>query len=171
MTKHRVMGLLLALTIILSGAGPSIGKEAGDFMIRLRGIGMIPQESGTTDAIGGNASLDNDFAPEVDFTYFLTDNIAFELIAAITKHDAAVKNTTLGRDVALGDVRVLPPTLTLQYHFFTKEKISPYLGAGINYSVFFDDDIGNDPAVNKVDYTNGFGAAIQPGIDCQFHKN
>ena len=96
--------------------------------------------------------------PEVDFSYFITDNIAVELIAATTKHDLKWENP----NVDLGSVMLLPPTLTLQYHFMPKERFSPYLGAGINYTFFYDEKPG---AAQSISYDNGFGYALQAGFD------
>src|SRR5689334_17518607 len=68
------------------------GKSAGDILVRLRGIGVVPQEEGKLKTRPGNAdlatnvNLGNAFVPEIDFSYFVTDNIALELIAATTRH-------------------------------------------------------------------------------------
>jgi outer membrane protein len=98
--------------------------------------------------------------PEVDFTYFVTDNIALELIAGTTRHD--VSHTPTGID--LGKVSLLPPTLTLQYHFMPKERLSPYVGAGVNYTIFYNEDAPGG-AVTSIDYDNSFGWALQAGVD------
>ncbi len=139
------------------------GKSAGDFMVRLRGIGVLPRDSADISGIGGNTSVSDDIVPELDFTYFVTDNIAFELIAATTHHDVHATGTSLGR-VDLGSVRLLPPTLTAQWHFLPKERISPYVGAGINYTIFYDQDAPGG-TVTDIDYDNSFGAALQVGVD------
>ena len=139
---------------LMTASGPALAqsdefkpKQAGDFVIRARGIAMIPDEStSSSDLTTGEGKLNNDYVPEVDFSYFITDNIAVELIAATTKHDLKWENP----NVDLGSVMLLPPTLTLQYHFMPKERFSPYLGAGINYTFSYD---------------NGFGYALQAGFD------
>jgi outer membrane protein len=171
MFRGPALRLLFALTLIAAPLGTAFAKQQGDLMIRLRGIAMIPMDDGVTDAIGGDAKLDNDYVPEIDFTYFLTDHLALELIAASTKHSAKVTNNALGRTVELGTVRLLPPTLTLQYHFMPKKKFSPYIGGGINYTFFFDIDTGNDAAVQNVDYDNAVGGAVQVGFDYQLNDN
>ena len=134
-------------------------KEAGDFVIRARGIALVPDESTSTDDIGtGHGELNNAYVPEVDFSYFITDNIAVELIAATTKHDLDWNNP----NVDLGSVWVLPPTVTVQYHFMPKERFSPYLGAGLNYTLFYNEKPG---AAQSISYDNGFGYALQAGFD------
>jgi outer membrane protein len=148
----------------LMAAEPGEGKSAGDLMVRLRAIGVFPQASDSSvSVIGGHVDASDTAEPEGDFTYFFTDNIAAELIAAVTRHSVAAKGTALG-DVAVGKVSLLPPTLTAQYHFMPKSRFSPYLGAGINYTWFYD----SSPAggtVTSVRYDDNFGAVIQAGLD------
>lgn len=146
------------------------GKSAGDFLIRLRGLAVIPRDHADIDPIGGDTELENTGVPEIDFTYFITDNIAVELIAATTNHDAVAKNTSLG-DVDLGDVWLLPPTLLAQYHFLTKEIVSPYVGAGINYTVFYGVDEPNNGIITDIDYENSLGWALQVGVDIRLDEN
>ena len=134
-------------------------KQAGDFVVRARGIAMVPQEDTYDDTLGtGEGQLTNDVVPEVDFSYFVTDNIALELIAATTQHDLTWQNPNLDA----GSVRLLPPTLTLQYHFMPESRWSPYVGAGINYTFFYDSKPGQ---FSSVKYEDGFGYAFQAGFD------
>ena len=141
------------------------GKSAGDIMVRARMIGAIPDEDATVTVIGGNVSVSNDWVPEVDFTWFVTDNIALELIAATTRHD--VSSSVVG---SLGKVSLLPPTLTLQYHFMPKERFSPYVGAGLNYTFFYNEDAPGG-AVTSIDYENSLGYALQAGVDYALDDN
>jgi outer membrane protein len=134
-------------------------KQAGDIVVRARAIAMVPDEDTYDDTIGsGEGQLSNDVVPEVDLSYFLTDNIALELIAATTQHDLDWSNPSLDA----GSVRLLPPTLTLQYHFMPESRWSPYVGAGINYTFFYDSKPGQ---FNSVKYDDGFGYAFQAGFD------
>src|SRR3546814_7182365 len=87
----------------------SAGKSAGDIMVRGRVIGLLPDESSSVTVIGGDVDASNAWTGELDFSYFFTDHIAAELIAATTKHNMSVKNGT-GGDNGLGNVWLLPPT-------------------------------------------------------------
>ncbi|MBL8659648.1 MAG: OmpW family protein [Rhodospirillales bacterium] len=164
MKQIKAIGLALVIAVACSSS-VALAKEAGDLLVRLRGIGVIPEESGTT-TIGGDIDIGNSYAPELDFTYFFTKNIGAELILATVRHDVKVHDSQLG-NVDLGSVWLLPPTLTLQYHFFTDDVISPYVGAGINYTVFYGVDDPSGGLVNDVDYDNEFGWALQAGFDWQ----
>jgi outer membrane protein len=155
---------LLALGLVAGDAAAqqSSGKTAGDIMVRGRIIGVLPDESSTVSAIGGDVDASNAWTGEADFSYFFTDNIAAELIAATTKHSMSVKGSSSG-DVGLGNVWLLPPTLTLQYHFMPKSDFSPYLGAGVTYAVFYNEKVAS--GLRSVNYDNAWGAAFQAGFD------
>lgn len=141
------------------------GKSGGDFMVRLRGLAVIPRDHADyIDPIGGDTTLSTTYVPELDLTYFITDYIAVEAIAAVTKHHAHVKNSSIG-DVDLGSIWLLPPTITLQYHPLPKERFSPYLGAGVNYTFFFNDNVPDDGPVKSIHYQDSFGFALQAGLD------
>ncbi len=137
-------------------------KKAGDFLVRGRVITVIPLDSSSSSTIGGNVAVSTAVTPEVDFSYFLTDNIAFELIAATTQNWIKLNGTAIG-NVKVGSTWVLPPTLTAQYHFMPKEKFSPYLGVGLNYTLFY----GSNAAagLNNLVLGNNVGYAVQAGFD------
>ena len=140
------------------------GFQAGSVMVRLRAIGVIPENLGSSvSAIGGHVGVTATPAPEVDLSYFFTPNIAAELIAASTRHEVSASGTALGH-VDVGSVYVLPPTLTVQYHFMPHSKFSPYVGAGIALAFFYDSQPAR-PTVTKVGFSNNVGAAVQAGFD------
>lgn len=161
--------------VLLAGAAaafavtPALAKE-GDVLVRARAIVVAPNESsGAVSGIpGSKVGVGDSVMPEVDFTYMATNHIGAELILATTKHSVSGRGTISG----LGDVAntwVLPPTLTLQYHFAPDGKIRPYLGAGINYSVFY--SAKATPSLNtalgatKVKLDDSVGYALQAGVD------
>ncbi len=169
----KIILTLLSLTLF---TGSVIAQEQSDsrdykkWMVRLRGVGVIPQESATIGTIGGDVDIHNYFIPELDFTYFFTKNIAAELILGTTKHNVNTTSSDLTAvglpsdvDVDLGSVWLLPPTLLAQYHFYAGESFKPYIGAGVNYTIFHNVKSGN--MINDVSYKNKVGYAFQLGID------
>lgn len=176
MFKGRIAVTASAVLVSLfmtTGIAPAIAKDAGDIMVRVRGLLFLPDESGAANdgnvMIGGEATVDDTVLPEIDFTYFFTKNIAAELILATTRHSVGVARSSLG-DVDLGEVSLLPPTLTLQYHPMPDSKYSPYVGAGINYTIFYNADRGRGGggvAVTDIDFSDNFGYVLQAGIDIQ----
>lgn len=156
-------------TVMPSQAQHADGKSAGDWLIRARAIAMVPDESSTVTVIGGETSINDAIMPELDFSYFFTDSLAAELILATTNHDVTAVGTSLG-EVDLGDVWVLPPTLTLQYHFAPKSMVSPYVGAGINLTLFYAEDAPGG-TVTDINYSSSVGPALQAGVDVQINND
>lgn len=153
----------LALAVIAGATAPAMAEQ-GDWLFRLRALHVVPDESAQISPIAGTADIDTSIVPELDISYFFTDHIAAELILAVTPHDVMARGTALG-DVDLGDVTLLPPTLTLQYHFNPEGQISPYVGAGVNYTIFFDEDLPAGSPLVDIDYSESFGGALQAGVD------
>lgn len=151
-----------AIAALLTAAPAS--AESGDWLVRLRAINVAPNESADIATIGGDVDIDTSVVPELDITYFVRDQWAVELILGVTPHDVTAVGTSLG-DVDLGDVTLLPPTLTLQYHFNPQGQVRPYVGAGVNYTHFFDADLPAGSALTSIDYDASFGLAAQAGVD------
>lgn len=142
----------------------SKSNEFKRWQVRLRGVGVVtPNQSAKIGIIGGDVQISDAFIPELDFTYFFTEHFAAELILGTAKHDVKAINTIAG-DIDLGSAWLLPPTLTAQYHFYTSDKkiFKPYIGAGVNYTLFYNVKSG---AVADVKYDNALGYAAQVGFD------
>lgn len=145
--------------------------EQGDVLVRLRGIVVAPTDE-ASDVLpgfpGGSVNVENAVVPELDFTYFLTNNIGAELILATSPHDIHGTGTLDGLG-KVADVMALPPTLTLQYHFNPAGKIRPYAGVGVNWTIFYSDDASNAlvDAVGptSVHLDDSVGYAVQAGVD------
>ena len=160
---------LLAATAMIGFSSPAIANDLGDtwskerFQIRVRAIDVVADGDGTVTQNGLKTDVNHAITPEVDVTYFFTNNIAAELIAATSEHevDAGAFN--------LGEAWILPPTLTLQYHFTPENKFSPYVGAGLNYSIFYGESDGT--GFNNLDVDGGLGYAVQAGFDYWLNDN
>jgi outer membrane protein len=157
MKKSALRPLVAALLVTLPLALPATA-DAQSWMTRVRAIGVYPDVS---SSIGG-LDVDSQWAPELDFTYFFSKNLAAEMILATARH----KVTLNGYDI--GKVSVLPPTITLQYHFTDLGKWKPYIGGGINVTYFYDVGLSS-PLALADDW--GFGGALQAGLDYEVQKN
>lgn len=158
--------VICLMTILLGASNWVVAQEpAADdnspWQFRLRGIVVTPDESADIQTIGGDASISTAVVPEFDISYFFNENWSLELILATTKHDVEAMGTAAG-DIDLGHVWLLPPTLTGQYHF-TGGNLIPYLGAGLNMTLFYGVDEG--PVADDVDYDTAIGYALQGGFD------
>ena len=156
--------------LFLAGLLFTVSLSAQNWQVRLRGVAVQPNEKAEVSTIGGDVNISNSFIPELDFTYFFNKNVAAELILGTTKHDVKTTGSNLtaiggpaSAEVDLGSVWLLPPTLTLQYHFYPTKTLKPYLGAGLNYTIFYSVDEGS--VVKGLDYDNAVGFALQGGLD------
>ena len=161
---------LLAQPALAQQGSATRGKQAGDFMIGASVIAVAPQDGGSVDLIGGTPSASTAWTGQLDFTYFITQNIALNLIAATTRHDLEVRNSAIGT-VDLGHTWALPPTLTLQYHPLPASQFSPYVGVGLNWTAFYSEGGGYSAPVLNVDVQNAFGVALNAGIDIELAPN
>jgi len=158
--KKIIFSTLLVFAFIFNAQAQENQTSNDDYskwQARFRVIAVIPSPG--DDIPGADVDISTTFVPELDFTYFFTKNIAAELILATTKHDVEVGNNLGTTD--LGHAWLLPPTLNLQYHFYFGD-FKPYLGAGINYTIFYGIDEGD---VVDMDYENTFGFSFQVGVD------
>ena len=142
---------------------PSVG--AGTLIVSARATGVMPTGddpilTAAGAATGLNAEVGDDVMPTLGFTYFLTDNWAVEAILGATQHEVRAKGGAT--DVAVHETWVLPPIVTLQYRPMPNARVSPYIGAGVNYMLFFE---GKDRNGFTVDLDDGFGYALQAGAD------
>lgn len=178
---------LIALAVAAALAPSLAMAEAGDIVVRLRATNITADESSklgekTADAYGAgiatalygstsaNLKVDSNTIPELDISYYFTKNIAAELILALgTKHDVSTSgNGAALLSKKLGEVNLLPPTLTLQWHFNPDQMFDPYVGAGVSYVRAMDNGLtahtGQGDAPIRID-RNNWGAALQAGLD------
>ncbi|WP_431121921.1 OmpW/AlkL family protein [Flagellimonas flava] len=156
-----VLALLMAMITNVWAQDVPSNDDTSKWQFRLRGIVVTPDESADIETIGGDASISTAVVPEFDISYFFNENWSLELILATTKHDVEAVGTAAG-DLDLGHVWLLPPTLTGQYHF-TGGDFVPYVGAGLNLTLFYGVDEG--PVADDVDYDTSIGYALQGGFD------
>lgn len=175
--KHFTRRLLAvtAMTFVTASAyaadlvAPSPSVEAAPvvahspWQLRLRALGVLPDNKGFVDQIpGSDLSFSKTITPELDITYYFTDNLAAELILGTTYSNVNGEGTIAGLG-KLGKTWILPPTLTLQYHFTDLGAFKPYIGAGVNYTIFYNQDAAG--AIDRLKVKNSWGAALQVGFD------
>jgi len=123
----QIIGLAVIIGTVF-GAAPSAQSADGPWMVRGRLVEFQPANA--QDPALGVVVEDKAF-PEVDITYFFSKNIAAELILTYPQTRGVTVNGT-----NIGSVKALPPTLTVQYHFRPDAIFRPYVGVGVNYTLF-----------------------------------
>jgi len=155
---------------------PVMAESFNPWMIRVRALGVMPEDKSSVYLNGGlfagsnNLAVSNSVVPELDITYFFTKNIAVELILGTTPHTVKTSGALAGVvNTKVGSAWLLPPTLTAQYHFWLTDSIKPYVGAGVNYTFFLDEK--QKGPFTGFDLKNTFGLALQAGVDVMLTKN
>jgi outer membrane protein len=154
MKKLTALTLATALTAV---AAPALAQEQGDMLLGL-GIGYIQPTDSYSATGAGPLRADGNARPTLTFEYFIADNIGIEVLAATPfEHDIQLQGTG---DVA--KTKHLPPTVSLQYHFTNNSSMTPFIGAGINYTTFWDDRLNTGGPLSLDD---SWGYALHAGID------
>jgi outer membrane protein len=173
----------LALTAPLAHA-----FEAGDILIRAGAITVNPKADSSSVKVdqgplagtnlGGKATMDSDTQLGLNFAYMIDPHWGIELLAATPfEHDVKLKGTALGSAAngKLGTLKHLPPTLSVVYYpLDSKSDFQPYLGAGINYTVIYDEHVGSEAQAkgfSNFEAENSWGLAFQVGADYMITDN
>ncbi|SLN18375.1 Outer membrane protein W precursor [Ruegeria meonggei] len=150
------LATLALSTALVALAAPAFAQNQGDWTVGV-GVGYLDPKSDNGTLAGLDADVDADTRPIFTAEYFVRDNLGIELLAATPfSHEV-----TLGGSIDAGTVKHLPPTLSLNYHFPTNSVWKPYVGAGINYTIFFDEK----SALGDLELDNSVGLALQAGLD------
>lgn len=156
----RSVFAVAALAAALVPLAPAQAQDSGTWIVRGRALYLDSANKGVE-----GLSVNNKTFPELDISYFLSPNLALELVLTYPqKHDIRLDGAG-----TIGSLKHLPPTLSLQYHF-PQAGFRPYVGAGINYTRFsnvkFDPAVVTalDPSIEK----DSFGLAFGVGVDVPF---
>ncbi|WP_341304498.1 OmpW family outer membrane protein [Pseudomonas sp. TMP25] len=179
--------LFTASLLAMAIAAPlAHAHQAGDIIVRAGAITVDPQESssdiwvaGLNDVPGTEATLDSDTQLGLNFAYMLTNNVGIELLAATPfSHDVGVKGMPgifAGLNGNLGELKHLPPTLSVVYYPLDgSSAFQPYVGAGINYTWFFDTELSSEAkskGFSGLDMKDSWGLAAQVGMDYMLTDN
>ncbi|MEE3661535.1 outer membrane protein OmpW [Brenneria sp. g21c3] len=160
--------LLIAATLLPSFAQ---AHQAGDIIVR-GGTATVRPVEGSDNVLGlGSFDVNNNTQLGLTFSYLVTDNIGVELLAATPfTHKVGLNGTG-----ELAEVSHLPPALMAQYYFGDQnDKLRPYLGVGVNYTLFFDEKFnsrGESLGLTDLSLKNSWGVAAQAGVDINLADN
>ncbi|MFZ2269131.1 MAG: OmpW family outer membrane protein [Azonexus sp.] len=164
---NKILVAALAMAGLVS-AGAAYADDSG-FMVRARAVSITwdnTNKGGLENAVPGKIEAKDLWIPEVDVSYFFNKNLALELVLTYPQTiDITVSGTKIGK------VDALPPSLLLQYHFSDLGAFKPYVGAGINYTLFTERAVtpfaGGTVRVDN----SSVGLAGQVGFDYFLTKN
>jgi outer membrane protein len=154
--------------------GSALAYEAGDFIARAGWAHVAPDTDSDefSNFPGAKADVDDTDSLGLTFSYLFTDNIGVGILAAYPFETDIEGDGTISAVEKVGDTKFLPPTVTLQYHFNTGSNFHPYIGAGINYTYFWDEDTSDAPFNDSdLDLDNSWGFAGEVGLDYTFKND
>lgn len=164
--KKSVLAIALCSLAALSSQAFAQQSQEGSWLVRVRAVNLDPANK--SDPIGGvgasdRLTINSKVIPELDISYFFTPNWATELVLTYPQKQKVSLDGT-----QIGTFKHLPPTLTLQYHFTPEKAISPYVGAGINYTRISSVNLLNGGATLE---KSSVGLALQAGVDFKIDRN
>ena len=161
----------LALAALSASLAVTAARADDDpWEVRLRGVYLYP--ANRSDAVPALAvpadaiHVNSRVLPDVDFEYFFTPYWSAELILTYPQtQTVTVEHSALGGPTDIGTFKHLPPFITAKYDFLPGQDFQPYVGAGVNVTLIYDDNLVV-PTVGKLYMSNwSVGPAAQVGFD------
>lgn len=159
-----------AAAIGLSSQAYALGQ--GDWLVRFGAVSVNPNDSsGQVGTIAGSGvSVDSSQGLFVNLSYMLTNNVGLEVLGATPfSHDVTATGSIAGLG-KIAEVKQLPPTISVQYHFTPNSHFRPYVGAGVNYTTFFDVKT-TGTTVTSLSLDDSWGVAAQVGFDKDINQD
>ncbi len=152
------------LGLLLSASSVATAAVDDPWMVRVRAVELNWANGQTNGVATNNVQAQNATIPEVDVSYFFTKNIATELVLTYPQN----VNINVG-GVQKGTIQALPPSLLVQYHFTDLGQWKPYVGAGVNYTIFSNRNniLGGAASVDQ----SSTGLVAQVGFDYMFDQH
>ena len=157
------LALAVAMALIFLGGAAAQAQDSGDWLVRA-GIWTVAPGSDNGDVV----DVDDGYSVGFNGTYFFTDNFAVEVLASLPfSHDVNLKSD----GSRVGEVKHLPPTVSAQYYFALSESTRVYAGAGVNWTIFFDEDTTGALTGSDLSLDDSIGLALQLGADFDVNEN
>jgi len=171
MNKKLTLGLVAAGLLSAGVSSVAVAHQAGDIIFRAGAVMVSPDESSPVVANIAEFGVDDNTQLGLNFGYMITDNWGVELLAATPfSHDVS-----LGALGKIAETKHLPPTLVAQYYFGdAQSKLRPYVGVGVNFTNFFDNDFTPEAkaaGLDNLSLSTSWGFAAQVGLDYNINKD
>ena len=165
----------LQLGIALAAAGLCLQPVAataakGDWLLR-GGIGIVdPKSDNLSLSPQAEVQVDTGTSFTLEGTYMFADNWGVELFVPYPfNHDVDIDGAEGFGNIA--EIDQFPPILSLQYHFNPDGILRPYIGAGVNYTTFSNEDTKGALSDTSLELDDSWGAAGQIGVDVSLTDN
>jgi len=161
------------------GVGRGVdGGGGSDWVVRAGIWGVYPKSGNLNIGPGADIDVEDCYGLGFNFTYMATPNLGVDTYMATPNLGVElILATPFSHDIKLsgagtvGDTKHLPPTLFAQYHFMPQSNFRPYVGVGLNYTMFFDEGAEGALKGKKLKLKDSIGIAGQVGIDIDVAPN
>ena len=160
MKNLAVLGsaLLLCSQAVIAETGRT--DAASPWSARI-GISHIQPDSSGSNTSAGEVNAEAQTGLSANVGYAFTPNWHLDVLLALPfEHDLQLDGGVVG------STKHLPPTVSLKHHFFPGQDIDVYVGAGLNYTVFFEESIDG----GRLELEPSFGLAAMAGIDYRLNS-
>ncbi len=171
MTQEKILSIAILTSLGFGLGTASFSAQAiqeGDMFMRVTATQVAPSsnDTGFSNVAAVVPEAESKTTLGLTFVYMMSDNLGFEVLASLPfEHDI----TAGGGKV--GSTKQLPPTFSAQYHFTPKADFRPYVSAGINYTIFFNDKLDSSVGVGTdLELDDSFGLAAQVGFDYDLNE-
>lgn len=167
------LGLATALSLSISATA----YDSGAWVVRVGATEVSPDDSSDVVSLNNDGGaffgassgvgVDSNTQLGLNIQYMLNEKWGLELLAA-TPFQHEITGTGSISGVPIGETKHLPPTFSLVY-YFNSASFKPYIGAGLNYTIFFDEEVSSTLAgaynATDLELDDSFGIALQVGFD------
>jgi len=167
---------LLIVGAALGASASVFAYEKGDIQLRF-GLATVSPDDDSSEvfvdglpATGTGIEVQGDTTLDLTITYFQTDKLAYEVLL-VTPFSNDIESEGLA-GLKVGETDTLPPTFSVLYYpAGTADNLKPYVGAGINYTIYLSPDVSDDLGSGDFDIEDSLGLALQAGIDYEINEN
>jgi outer membrane protein len=153
----------------ISLTGPVLAG-AGDFYVRA-GVSAMDPDTGSESFSAipqSGVLLDSDVTLGGSLGWFVTDSVALEISSSLPyspdlEGNKALKDLGIGN---IGDVKYVPTYLTVNYFFQNTSAVTPYLGGGVAFNKFYDEN-ARPPGLD-VNLDSTFDPTVLAGVEMDF---
>lgn len=160
MRRGEWVVLLAAVTSMWCSS--AFTADPGDWIVRVGGHYVDPK-SDNNDLV----EVDGAASVTFDITYLIDRHWGVELLGALPfSHDISLVD---GPKVATTDQ--LPPTLSIVYNILPQGRLQPYIGVGVNWTIFYNEDTTGPLSGADLSLDQSVGFASVLGLDVGFKDN
>lgn len=172
-TQITLVSAVLAASLG-STSGSALAVQQGDILVRA-GIAQVAPTGESNEltglAAGARVEADEGISLGITLAYMTTDNIGVGLLAAWPfGHDIEATGSIAGLGT-VAETDQLPPTVTLQWHFMPANNIRPFVGAGVNYTTFFNTETKGALTNVGLNLDSSWGLAAEAGVDIDINND